>query len=146
MSSFSGSTENVSSSPLPSSASSPKTTAYRIRLPRPSIVGTSDRNTDVQEFVMCCPEGNWKYAFLAHLSTKCSWWAIVVSGCPSSCVVCRASPVNIWCLHSSKNTFAILFFLNLVRMFVLTISRPSSNIGHVGLKTRSPGQILWNSF
>jgi len=24
--------------------------------------------------------------FLAHLITKCSWWAIVVSGCPS-CVV-----------------------------------------------------------
>jgi len=30
-------------------------------------------------------------------------------------------------------------------MFVLTISRPSSNMGHVGLKTRSPGQILGNS-
>ena len=44
---------------------------------------------------------------LAHLSTKCSWWAIVVSGCPSSVVVRRASSVvrrpssvNIWCLHS----------------------------------------------
>jgi len=30
-------------------------------------------------------------------------------------------------------------------MFVLTISRPSSNMGHVGSKTRSPGQILGNS-
>jgi len=30
---------------------------------------------------------------LAHLSTKCSWWAIVVSGCPSSVVVRRASSV-----------------------------------------------------
>jgi len=30
-------------------------------------------------------------------------------------------------------------------MFLLTISRPSSNIGHVGSKTRSPGQILGNS-
>jgi len=48
----------------------------------------------------------WKgsfYCFLAHLSTKCSWWAIVVSGCPScvvvrrvSCVVRRPSCVNIW--------------------------------------------------
>ena len=45
--------------------------------------------------------------FLAHLSTNCSWWAIVVSGCPSSVVVRRASSVvrrassvNIWCLHS----------------------------------------------
>ena len=27
---------------------------------------------------------NW--VFLAHLSTKCSWWAIVVSQCPSSVV------------------------------------------------------------
>ena len=37
------------------------------------------------------------------------------------------------------------FLLNLVRMFDLTISRPSSNMGHVGLKTMSPGQILRNS-
>jgi len=29
-------------------------------------------------------------------------------------------------------------------MFVLTIFRPSSNMGHVGSKTRSPGQILGN--
>jgi len=27
----------------------------------------------------------------------------------------------------------------------LTIYKPSSNMGHVGLKTRSPGQILGNS-
>ena len=40
------------------------------------------------------------YSFLAHLSTKCSWWAIVVSGCPSSVVVCHPSSVNISCLHS----------------------------------------------
>jgi len=31
--------------------------------------------------------------FLAHLSTKCSWWAIVVSGCPSLSVVRRPSCV-----------------------------------------------------
>ena len=30
-------------------------------------------------------------------------------------------------------------------MFVLTLSRPSSNMGHVGSKTRSPGHILGNS-
>ena len=30
---------------------------------------------------------------LAHLSTKCSWWAIVVSSCPSSVVVRRPSCV-----------------------------------------------------
>ena len=32
--------------------------------------------------------------FLAHLSTKCSGWAIVIGLCPSSCVVRRASYVN----------------------------------------------------
>ena len=31
--------------------------------------------------------------FLAHLSTKCSWWAIVTGLCPSSCVGRRASCV-----------------------------------------------------
>jgi len=30
-------------------------------------------------------------------------------------------------------------------MFVLTISRPSLNMGYAGSKTRSPGQILGNS-
>ena len=30
-------------------------------------------------------------------------------------------------------------------MFVLTVSRPSSNMGPVGLKSRSLGQILENS-
>ena len=29
---------------------------------------------------------NYFYLFLAHLSTKCSWWAIVISLCPSSVV------------------------------------------------------------
>ena len=36
-------------------------------------------------------------------------------------------------------------FVETVRMFVLTISRTSLNMGHVGLKTRSPGQIVGNS-
>ena len=31
---------------------------------------------------------------------------------------------------------------NLLRMIVLTISRSSSNMGHVGSKTRSVGQIM----
>ena len=60
----------------------------------------------------------WKIAvlFLAHLSTKCSWWAIVVSGCPSSvvvrratCVVRRPSSVNIWCLHSRDHICDTIF-------------------------------------
>jgi len=74
--------------------------------------------------------------FLADLSTKCSWWAIVVSGCPSS--------INIWCLHS-KDHICDTIFMKLVQNVVLTISRPNSNMGHVGSKTRSPGQILGNS-
>jgi len=78
--------------------------------------------------------------FLAHLSTKCSWWAIVVSGL--SVVVRCASTFDVYTL---KTTFVIRFLWNFVRMFVLTISRPSSNMGHVGLKTRSTGQILGNS-
>ena len=80
--------------------------------------------------------------FLAHLSTKCSWWAIVVSGCPSSVVVCSVSTFDVYTL---KTTFVAQSWRNFVRMFVLTISRLSSNMGHVGSKTRSPGQILGNS-
>ena len=87
--------------------------------------------------------------FLAHLSTKCSWWAIVVSGCPSSvvvrrpsCVVRRASTFDVYTLET---TFVTWFWWNLIRMFVLTISRQSSNMSHVGSKTRSPGQISGNS-
>jgi len=92
---------------------------------------------------------SFRSILLAHLSTKCSWWAIVVSSCPSSvvvrrasCVVCRASTFDVYTLEA---TFAAQFWSNFVRMFVLTISKPSSNMGHVGSKTRSPGQILENS-
>jgi len=66
------------------------------------------------------------HSFLAHLSTKCSWWAIVVSGLS---VVRRASTFDVYTLET---TFVIRFLWNLVRMFVLTISIPSSNMGHVG--------------
>jgi len=79
--------------------------------------------------------------FLAHLSTKCSWWAIVVSGCPSSVVVRRASTFDVYTLET---TFVTQFWWNYVRMFASTISRPSSNMGYVGSKTRSPGQIIGN--
>ena len=44
-----------------------------------------------------------------------------------------------------KLLLQIRFLWNLLRIFVLTISWPSSNMGHVGSKTRSPGQILGNS-
>ena len=51
------------------------------------------------------------------------------------------------CLHSRCHIilYATKFWWNLVRMCILTISRPSSNMGHVGSKTRSPDQILGNS-
>ena len=48
-------------------------------------------------------------------------------------------------VYTLEATFATQFWWNFVRMFVLTISRPSLNIGHVGSKSRSPGQILGNS-
>jgi len=80
--------------------------------------------------------------FLAHLSTKCSWKAIVVSGCPSSVAVGRVSTFDVYTLET---TFVTRFWWNLVRKFVFTISRPSSKICHVWSKTRSPVQILGNS-
>jgi len=48
-------------------------------------------------------------------------------------------------VYTLDATFATQFWWNVVRLFVLTISRPSLNIGHVGSKTRSPGQIFGNS-
>jgi len=49
------------------------------------------------------------------------------------------------CLRSRGQISAQLWW-NLIRIFVLAISRPSSNMGNVGLTSRSPGQILENSF
>jgi len=37
------------------------------------------------------------------------------------------------------------FWWNLIRMFALTISRPVTNMGYVGSKTRSPDQVFGNS-
>jgi len=59
-----------------------------------------------------------------------------------SSVVRRASTFDV---YTVETTFVIRFLCDLVTMFVLTISRPSSNMGHVASKTRSPGQILRNS-
>jgi len=57
-------------------------------------------------------------------------------------VVRHASTFDVYTLET---TFVIRFLLNLVRIIVLTIFRPSWNMSHVGSKTRSPGQILENS-
>jgi len=48
-------------------------------------------------------------------------------------------------VYTLEARFATRFRWNLVRMCVLTISRPSSNMGHVRSNTWSPGQILGNS-
>ena len=40
------------------------------------------------------PSRRFRATFLAHLSTKCSWWAIVISQCPSSVVRCVSCVVN----------------------------------------------------
>ena len=47
---------------------------------------------------------------LAHLSTKCSWWAIVVIGCPSSVVVRRPSTFDVYTLET---TFVTWFLMKL---------------------------------
>jgi len=79
----------------------------------------------------------------------CGQWLSVVRCRPSSCVVRRASSVvrcpSTFDVYTLETTFLTWFWWNLIRMFVLTISRPSSNMGNVRSKTRSPGQILGNS-
>jgi len=57
-------------------------------------------------------------------------------------VVRRPSTFDVYILET---TLVIRFLWNLVRIFVLSISSTSSNMGHVWSKTRSPGQILENS-
>jgi len=57
-------------------------------------------------------------------------------------IVRRPSTFDVYTLET---TFVIRFLWNFVRMFVLTIFRPSSIMGHVRSKNRSPGQILGNS-
>jgi len=47
--------------------------------------------------------------FLAHLSTKCSWWAIVTGLCPSSVVVRRPSCV----VRRASSVVRKHFYLNI---------------------------------
>jgi len=48
-------------------------------------------------------------------------------------------------VYTLEATFATRFWWNFIRTFVLAISRPCLNMGHVSFETRSPGQILGNS-
>ena len=64
----------------------------------------------------------------------------------ASCVVRRASVrrascVNFWLVNTLEATVLVQSSSNLLRMIILTISRLSSNMGHVGSKTRSVGQL-----
>ena len=57
--------------------------------------------------------------------------------------------LGISCLHTRGKICDPIFMKlgqNVCFDNVLTISRPSLNMGHVRSKTRSPGQILENSF
>ena len=55
-----------------------------------------------------------------------------------------SSVVHTWGVYSLEVTVLNWSSLNLVRMFVSMISRPSSILGHVGSKMRSIGQIKEN--
>ena len=82
-------------------------------------------------------------SFLAHLSTSC-WWAIVTGLCLSSvrrASVRRALCVNFWLVNTLEATVLVQSSSNLLRMIILTISQLSSNMDHVGSKTRSVGQL-----
>ena len=83
--------------------------------------------------------------FLAHPSTTCSWWAFVIPRCPSS-VVRSVSCINNWLVFIVEATVLIQSSWSLVRMFASMKSRPSSKLDHVGLKTRSLGQVLENPY
>jgi len=89
----------------------------------------------------------YKYCFSSPehevlMVSYCGQWLSVVRRALS--FVCHPPTFNIY-VCTLETTFVRQFWWNFVRMFVLTISRPSSNMGHVGSKTRSPGQILGNS-
>ena len=82
----------------------------------------------------------WNIAcVLAHL-LEVPRWAVVTTLCPSyvrsaSCVV------NIYLVNTLEAIALLQFSCNYTRMFVLMISWSSLNMGHVGSKTRSLGQI-----
>jgi len=48
-------------------------------------------------------------------------------------------------VYTLEARFATRFWWNLIRMFVLTISRSDLNMGHFRSKTMSTGQILENT-
>ena len=59
-----------------------------------------------------------------------------------SVVMRLASCVNFWLVNTLEATVLVQSSSNLLIMIILTISRSSSNMGHLGSKTRSVGQIM----
>ena len=71
----------------------PATSRHRRDMTERLLKATLSPNQSNQMWLVespCRGIGSWLLCFLAYLSTKCSWWAIVVSQCPS-CVVRRAA-------------------------------------------------------
>ena len=77
----------------------PATSRHRRDMTERLLKATLSPNQSNQMWLVespCRGIGSWLLCFLAYLSTKCSWWAIVSSQCPSSvrrpsCVVRRAA-------------------------------------------------------
>ena len=58
---------------------------------------------------------------------------------PASCLC--ASCVNFWLVNTLEATVLVQLSSNLLKIIILTISRSSSNMGHVGSKTKSVCQL-----
>ena len=86
-----------------------------------------------------------------HISLSKGFFAIkkrfflVIRECPSSVVRRASSVVNNFVVTTLQPIILIQSSLNLLRMFILIISRTSSNMGWVGSKSRSLGQIFVKS-
>jgi len=80
--------------------------------------------------------------FLAHLSTKCSGWAIVIGLCPSLSVVRRPSCVNFFTKTSSPLKPLIGFWPNFTGMIPGWSPTKVVQIVPVGCISRSQGQKI----
>ena len=86
-------------------------------------------------------------ALLFSSPEQSSGWTIRILGFPASVVVrasvrpCVRPCVRQQFVYTLENTVLVQSWSNLLRMLVLTKSRPSSILGHVGSKSRSLGQI-----
>ena len=79
--------------------------------------------------------------YLAHLSTKCSWWAILVSQCPS-CVVRRAASTIALKAYSSYLGQLTWY---LVGSIGVTCRSEIAKIVHIGNPRWPPWSPSWKS-